>query len=105
MTPFFHSVKFDINQEFDWGSILYAPEAKMNIFQLTMIDREMQVIVTELMLWDAWYYTKNFGSKEKPFVVVLDEAQNLSHKENSPSKRFLLKAESLDGQHGTLRNH
>ena len=89
MTPFFHSVKFDINQEFDWGSILYAPEAKMNIFQLTMIDREMQVIVTELMLWDAWYYTKNFGSKEKPFVVVLDEAQNLSHKENSPSKAIL----------------
>ena len=89
MTPFFHSVEFNKNAEFDWGSILYASEAKMNIFQLTMIDREMQVIVTELMLWDAWYYTKNYGSKEKPFVVVLDEAQNLSHKENSPSKAIL----------------
>ena len=89
MTPFFHSIQFNKDAEFDWGSILYAPEAKMNIFQLTMIDREMQVIVTELMLWDAWYYTKNYGSKEKPFVVVLDEAQNLSHKENSPSKAVL----------------
>lgn len=89
MTPFFHSIEFNKDAEFDWGSVLYAPEAKMNIFQLTMIDREMQVIVTELMLWDAWYYTKNYGSKEKPFVVVLDEAQNLSHKENSPSKAIL----------------
>ena len=89
MTPFFHSITFDKNIDFDWGSILYAPEAKMNIFQLTMIDREMQVIVTELMLWDAWYYTKKYGSKEKPFIVVLDEAQNLSHKENSPSKAIL----------------
>ena len=89
MTPFFHSVEFNKDAEFDWGGVLYASEAKMNIFQLTMIDREMQVIVTELMLWDAWYYTKNYGSKEKPFVVVLDEAQNLSHKENSPSKAIL----------------
>lgn len=89
MTPFFHSIEFNKDVEFDWGNILYAEEAKMNIFQLTMIDREMQVIVTELMLWDAWYYTKNYGSKEKPFVVVLDEAQNLSHKENSPSKAIL----------------
>ena len=89
MTPFFHSIEFNKDAEFDWGKILYADEAKMNIFQLTMIDREMQVIVTELMLWDAWYYTKNYGSKEKPFAVVLDEAQNLSHKENSPSKAIL----------------
>ena len=89
MTPFFHSIEFNKDADFDWGKILYADEAKMNIFQLTMIDREMQVIVTELMLWDAWYYTKNYGSKEKPFVAVLDEAQNLSHKENSPSKAIL----------------
>ncbi len=89
MTPFFHSVKFDKNADFDWESILYCEDSKMNIFQLTLIDREMQVIVTELMLWDAWYYTKKYGSKDKPFVVVLDEAQNLSHKENSPSKVIL----------------
>ena len=89
MTPFFHSITFNKNSDFNWEDILYASESKMNIFQLTMIDREMQVIITELMLWDAWYYTKSYGSKEKPFVVVLDEAQNLSHKENSPSKAIL----------------
>jgi len=89
MTPFFHSVTFNQDSNFDWGDILYSEEAVLKIFQLTMIDREMQVIITELMLWDAWYYTKKVGNKDKPFVVVLDEAQNLSHKKNSPSAAIL----------------
>ena len=47
------------------------------------------MIITELMLWDAWYYTKKSGNKDKPFVVILDEAQNLSHKINAPSAAIL----------------
>ena len=89
MTPFYHGAKFKNDAEFDWSDILYSDESKMNIFQLTMMDRETQIIVTELLLWDAWYYTKTCGNKNKPFVVVLDEAQNLSHKDNSPSKAIL----------------
>jgi len=89
MAPFFYSIDFNTSEEFDWGKILYADNSELNIFQLTSIDREMQVIITELMLWDAWYYTKKVGSKEKPFVAVLDEAQNLSHKSNSPSAAIL----------------
>ena len=49
----------------------------------------MQVVITEMLLWDMWYYTKKCGNKDHPFVVVLDEAQNLSHKENSPSAQIL----------------
>lgn len=89
MAPFFYSIEFNSAEEFDWGKILYSNEAELNIFQLTSIDREMQVIITELMLWDAWYYTKKVGSKDKPFVAILDEAQNLSHKSNSPSAAIL----------------
>jgi len=89
MAPFFYSIDFNISDDFDWGKIMYADEAELNIFQLTSIDREMQVIITELMLWDAWYYTKKIGNKDKPFVAILDEAQNLSHKSNSPSAAIL----------------
>ena len=89
MEPFFHTISFDGNHEFDWGKILYGEEMAINIFQLTLINREMQVIITELMLWDAWYYTKKYGNKDKPFVTVLDEAQNLSHKSGSPSAVIL----------------
>lgn len=89
MEPFFYSIEFVDDNDFDWGKILYTEKAKVNVFQLTQIDRAMQVIITELMLWDAWYYTQKNGSEDKPFVVVLDEAQNLSHKTNSPSAKIL----------------
>lgn len=89
MSPFFHTVEFEKDPAFDWGEVLYAEEAKINIIQLTLFTREIQVIITEMMLWDAWYYTKKYGSKDKPFVVVLDEAQNLSHTIKSPSASIL----------------
>lgn len=89
MSPFFHTVEFSTNPNFNWGDILYADEARVNIVQLTMFTQEMKVIITEMMLWDAWYYTKKFGTKDKPFVVVLDEAQNLSHAMKSPSAAIL----------------
>lgn len=89
MEPFFQSISFENNTNFDWADILYSGEAKVNIFQMTAVNSEMKKIIVELMLWDAWYYTKKHGNKEKPFVVVLDEAQNLSHKKNSPSAVIL----------------
>ena len=89
MQPFFYSIEFEEDSDFDWCDVLYPPEATATIFQLTAIDRDMQVIITELMLWDLWYYSTKNGSKEKPFVVVLDEAQNLSHKDKSPSCKIL----------------
>ncbi len=89
MEPFFETIDFKPNADFNWGNVLYSSEPQVTVFQLTNIAREMQVIITELMLWDAWYYTKIFGNKNKPFVVVLDEAQNLSHKTKSPSASIL----------------
>lgn len=89
MLPFFRTVEFSENQDFDWGKILYADEAKVNIIQLDNFTDEMKVCITEMMLWDMWYYTKKAGTKDRPFVVVLDEAQNLSHSAKSPTKAIL----------------
>ena len=36
------------------------------------------------MLWDMWHFAKINGNKDKPFVAVLDEAQNLSFSDDSP---------------------
>ena len=88
MTPFLHSVDFS-NEQCDWGDILYSATNKLTIFQLTSFVRDIQVIITEFMLWDIWHYTKKHGNKDNPFVVVLDEAQNLSHADNSPSGLIL----------------
>ncbi|MBQ6208118.1 MAG: DUF853 family protein, partial [Oscillospiraceae bacterium] len=88
MAPFLDSVEFAGEAEFDWGKVTQS-HGTVTIFQLTNFVREVQVIITELMLWDAWHYNKKYGDKTKPFVVVLDEAQNLSHKADSPSAMIL----------------
>ena len=88
LTPFFDTVTFKNNKEYDWNSVTNSG-GTLTIFQLTNFVRELQVIITEMMLWDAWHYKKKYGNKMKPFVVVLDEAQNLSHKANSPSAKIL----------------
>lgn len=88
MAPFFHSVEFT-GEAFDWKDVLYGSEGKVTIFQLTNFVREIQVIITEFLLWDMWHYTRKYGNKDKPFIVVLDEAQNLSHTLTSPSGMIL----------------
>lgn len=88
MGPFFGSVEFKPEQSFDWNSVTQS-NGTVTIFQLTQYVREIQVIITELMLWDAWHYFKKYGNKDTPFVVVLDEAQNLSMDSNSPAEVIL----------------
>ena len=63
--------------------------AKVTVIQLTNLDRTLQTIITEITLWDAWYSLTKFGNKDTPFVVVLDEAQNLSFKSGSPAEKIL----------------
>ena len=88
LIPFFHSIEFHTS-DVNWNNIIYGENGKLTIFQLTNYSREMQVVITEFLLWDLWYFATVNGSKDKPFVVVLDEAQNLSHKADSPSGKIL----------------
>jgi hypothetical protein len=88
LAPFLDRDIFDVKGNFDWNQVTHS-EGTVTIFQLTNFVREIQVIITEMMLWDAWHYNKKYGNKNTPFVVVLDEAQNLSHKANSPSAMIL----------------
>ena len=88
MAPFINSVDFKTQNVFDWNSVV-GSDGTITIFQLTNYVREIQVIITEMMLWDAWHYFTKNGNKNNPFVVVLDEAQNLSIKDNSPAQIIL----------------
>lgn len=88
MAPFLDSVEFVDDPDFDWEKVIHS-DGTVTIIQLTNFVREIQVIITEMMLWDAWHFNKKYGNKDTPFVVVLDEAQNLSHKSSSPSAMIL----------------
>lgn len=88
MAQFFDMDLFDSSREFNWQDVTQGG-GKVTVIQLTGLDRELQTVVTEIMMWDAWYSLTKFGNKNTPFVVVLDEAQNLSFKEKSPAEKIL----------------
>lgn len=74
--------------DFSWKSII-EEYGMMYVIQLSGYTREIQVILTELILWDIWNYSVRNGSEKTPLPLVLDEAQNLSHGEKSPSAKIL----------------
>lgn len=76
------------DSSFSWKDIVQA-RGQMYVIQLTGYTREIQLILTELILWDIWNYSVKYGNESTPMPLVLDEAQNLSHDENSPSGKIL----------------
>lgn len=88
LNPLIDKNPFDNTKEFNWKDILDS-DGKVFIIQLTGFTRDVQLIITELILWDLWYYTVQNGSKDKPFSVILDESQNLDFGDNSPYTRIL----------------
>ena len=88
MAQFFDMNLFDSSKEFNWKDVTQSG-GKVTVIQLTGLDRELQTVVTEIMMWDAWYSLTKFGNKDTPFVIVFDEAQNLSFKEKSPAEKIL----------------
>lgn len=79
---------FASGEAFDWADIRDS-DGIVYVFQLAGYGREIQVLLTELLLWDIWSFCVKNGDESKPFVLVMDEAQNLSHGEKSPSAKIL----------------
>ncbi len=84
----------DINpfksEDFDW-SCLDEMDGKIRIIQLTGISKDIQMVITEFVLRDLWNYKKNSGDEKHPFIVVLDEAQNLDFSSNDAPCNKILK--------------
>ena len=83
----------DINpfesNKFDWSNVLDNADGKVLIIQLTGLSKDIQRVISELILWDLWYYKASSGSEDKPFIVVLDEAHNLDFGSDSPCSKIL----------------
>jgi DNA phosphorothioation-dependent restriction protein DptH len=79
---------FSNQNEINWKDIVES-NGEVYIIQLTGFPRDVQLIITEFILWDLWNYSIRYGNKNKPMPVIMDEAQNLDHTEKSPSARIL----------------
>lgn len=78
---------FDYESDNDWSKIFESNG--VTVIQLEGYDQdEIKKLLAEFILWDLWYYSLS-GSKDKPMPVILDEAQNLSFRDDSPSAKIL----------------
>jgi DNA phosphorothioation-dependent restriction protein DptH len=76
------------NRDFEWNQI-FNNKGEVHIFQLTGLQPQLQKVLTEFLLWDMYNYSMLNGSKDSPLPILLDEAQNLNHKESSPTTKIL----------------
>ena len=79
---------FDYTSESNWDDLL-REEGKVMIIQLDGYEQiEIKKVLTEFILWDLWYFLLS-NQEDRPIAVVLDEAQNLSFAQGSPSNLIL----------------
>lgn len=71
-----------------WENI-YSGNQLVHILQLTSLSSEIQKLITEFALWDLFAYATRHGNKNKPLPVVLDEMQNLDHRNNQALDKLL----------------
>ncbi|UTG82728.1 DNA phosphorothioation-dependent restriction protein DptH [Bacillus paranthracis] len=79
---------FSHQNTINWKDVVDS-NGEIFIIQLTGYPRDVQLMITEFILWDLWNYSVRFGNKNNPMPVIMDEAQNLDHTEKSPSARIL----------------
>ncbi|MBW9234303.1 hypothetical protein JQK62_18940, partial [Leptospira santarosai] len=86
--PLLDRKPFDTETVYDWEAHR-EKDGIVFVVQLSGFVREVQLIITEFILWDLWNFNLSHGTVAKPFPVILDEAQNLDHSESSPSAKVL----------------
>lgn len=88
LNSFFNQHPFKYDKDFSWEEI-DKNNGNVNVIQLSGFSQDIQMLITEFLLWDLWYYKKQNGSEEKPLPLVIDEAQNLDHSAKSPTAKIL----------------
>ncbi|USK35048.1 DNA phosphorothioation-dependent restriction protein DptH [Bacillus sp. F19] len=88
LNPMIDKNPFNHIKQYDWAE-LEEKQGKVFIIQLAGFTRDVQLMITEFILWDLWYYKLQYGRQNIPLPVILDEAQNLDHGEKSPSAKVL----------------
>ena len=73
---------------FNWNNV-YNDKGEVHIIQLVGFQKNVQRILTEFLLWDLYNFSVSFGNKNRPLPILLDEAQNLNHKSDSPATKIM----------------
>lgn len=79
---------FDTSENFSWQDVMNQ-RGEIFVVQLTGFTRDIQLLLTEFILWDIWNFCVKYGDESKPLPIIIDEAQNLSHGSDSPTGKIL----------------
>jgi len=89
LRPFLDQNPFGAEDEQSWERLFSDDLHKCHIIQLAGFMKDAARLVTEFSLIDLYWFYRGRGTQASPRVVVLDEVQNLDHKEESPLAQLL----------------
>lgn len=89
LKPFVEEAPFKADSLLSWSELFADAVNRCNVFQMVMLDKSTQRLLTEFIMWDLWAYASNGGTEKKPCIVVLDEVQNLDQRLEAPLGKYL----------------
>ena len=87
--PFIDQNPFGKEEAGSWGRLFADEVHRCHILQLVGFMKDGGRLVTEFSLIDMYWFYRGHGTQGSPHVVVLDEVQNLDHREESPLAQLL----------------
>ncbi|MFB3788958.1 MAG: ATP-binding protein [bacterium] len=82
--PFVDQNPFGAEDPGSWERLFTDTDHRCHIIQLAGFIREAARLVTEFSLIDLYWFYHGHGTQDSPHVIVLDEVQNLDHRDESP---------------------
>jgi len=87
--PFIDQNPFGKEEAGSWERLFADTVHRCHILQLAGFMKDGGRLVTEFSLIDMYWFYRGHGTQGSPHVVVLDEVQNLDHREESPLAQLL----------------
>ena len=87
--PFVDQNPFGAEDPESWERLFTDPQHRCHILQRAGFLRDSARLITEFSLIDLYWFYRGRGTKDCPRVLVLDEVQNLDHREESPLAQLL----------------
>lgn len=87
--PFVDQNPFGTEDPESWERLFTDSHHRCHVLQLAGFLRDSARLITEFSLIDLYWFYRGRGTKDQPRVIVLDEVQNLDHREQSPLAQLL----------------
>ena len=89
LRPFLDQNPFGTEDPQGWERLFTDQVHRCHVIQLAGFMKDAARLVTEFSLIDLYWFYRSLGTQGNPRVVVLDEVQNLDHREDSPLAQLL----------------